>query len=142
MKRTLMTLALAALVLPAAALACDGEKHQASMDPKSVTVAELAGWTKAKKATPVDANGDKLRQSEGVIPGAILLTSSSQFDPAKELPKSKDEALVFYCASTKCGASHQAAKKAMEAGYTNVAVLPDGILGWKKAGQPTAKPNS
>ena len=36
----------------------------------------------------------------------------------------------------------QIAKKAMEAGYTNVAVMPDGIMGWKKAGQPTSKPNS
>lgn len=161
-------LALAIACVPAVALACGGDPivpmtwtpdslitapkstvevlpaadRQASAAPKSVTVAELASWTKEKKATAVDANGEKTRQSEGVIRGAILLTSSSQFDPATELPKAKDGALVFYCANTKCTASHQAAKKAIEAGYTNVAVMPDGIAGWKKAGQPTSKPNS
>ncbi len=94
-----------------------------------------------KKATPIDANGKETRSSQGVIPGAVLLTSSSQYD-IKELPADKDSKLVFYCANQKCGASHQAAKRAMENGYTNVAVLPEGISGWKQAGQPTAKPNS
>jgi rhodanese-related sulfurtransferase len=142
MKRTLLTLAVAAsFIVPAAALACDGHGQQASIEPQKVTVAEVASLTKEKKATPVDANGQKTRDEKGVIPGAVLLTSSSEF-ALSELPKAKDTKLVFYCASEKCGASHQAAKRAMENGYTNVAVMPEGITGWKKAGQPTAKPNS
>jgi rhodanese-related sulfurtransferase len=36
-----------------------------------------------------------------------------------------------------CGASHVAAERAIEAGYSDVAVLPDGIKGWKQAGQAT-----
>ncbi len=141
MKKTLVTLAVAAaLAVPAAALACEGMKH-ASVEPKQITVAELATLTKEKKATPVDANGEKTRSSEGVIPGAVLLTSSSQY-AVTELPASKDSKLVFYCANTRCGASKTAAKRAIEAGYSDVAVLPDGISGWKKAGQSTAKPNS
>lgn len=36
-------------------------------------------------------------------------------------------------------ASHSAAKKATEAGYTNVKVMADGIEGWKAAGQKTDK---
>ena len=142
MKRILFSLAVASsLVIPAAAFACEGENHQAMAEPVKATVAEVATWTKAKQAVPVDANGQETRTKQGVIPGAVLLTSSSTYD-VKELPADKSSKLVFYCANQKCGASHQAAKRAMENGYTNVAVLPEGIAGWKQAGQPTAKPNS
>jgi len=142
MKRLILSLAVAtSLIVPAAALACEGHSQQASAEPKKLTVAELAALTKDKKATPVDANGEKTRAEKGVIPGAVLLTSSSQY-AVTELPKAKDSKLVFYCANEKCSASKQAAMRAMENGYTDVAVLPVGINGWKDAGQPTAKPNS
>jgi rhodanese-related sulfurtransferase len=36
-------------------------------------------------------------------------------------------------------ASHTAAGLAVKAGYTDVSVLSDGLLGWKKAGQPVVK---
>jgi rhodanese-related sulfurtransferase len=146
MNRTLFTLAAAvSLAAPTAALACDGMQHQAqaqaSYEPQKATVAEVAAWTKAKVAVPVDANGQETRTSAGVIPGAVLLTSSSEY-ALSELPQDKASKLVFYCATERCGASHAAAARAIEAGYTNVAVLPAGIFGWKRAGQPTAKPNS
>ena len=60
------------------------------------------------------------------------------YDVAKELPADKNAKLVFYCANTMCKASEQAANRALEAGYVDVAVLPDGIMGWKSAGQKTA----
>jgi rhodanese-related sulfurtransferase len=142
MKRILLSLAVASsFIVSTAAFACEGENHQAALEPTKATVAEVASWTKEKKAVPVDANGKETRTSQGVIPGAVLLTSSSQY-AVSELPADKSSKLVFYCANQKCGASHAAAKRAMENGYTNVAVLPEGIAGWKQAGQPTAKPNS
>ena len=143
MKRTILSLAVAvAFVVPAAAFACDGAQHQqASVEPKKASVAEVASWTKEKKATPVDANGKATRDSQGVIPGAVLLTSSSQY-ALTELPTDKNSRLVFYCANEKCSASHAAARRALENGYTDVAVLPAGISGWKQAGQVTSKPNS
>lgn len=145
MKTIIFSLTIAAcIILPASALACEGQEHlhQAkAMEPAQATVADVAGWTKAKQATPVDANGKETRAKQGVIPGAVLLSSSSQYD-LKELPADKSAKLVFYCASQKCSASKTAAKRAMENGYSNVAVLPDGISGWKEAGQPTAKPNT
>lgn len=144
MKKLLLSSAVAlSLAVPSLALACDGEAHQqAEATPKKVSIAQVAMWTKEKKATPIDANGQKTRETQGVIPGAVLLTSSSQYDVTKELPAQKDAKLVFYCANTKCSASEAAAKKAMQAGYTDVAVLPEGIAGWKQAGQPTSKPNT
>jgi rhodanese-related sulfurtransferase len=36
-------------------------------------------------------------------------------------------------------ASHEAASRAVKAGYSNVKVMSDGITGWKAAGQPVAK---
>lgn len=144
MKRIVLSLVVALSLVPAVALACDGhgDSHQASSaKPGTATVAELASWTKEKKATPIDANGDNTRSKQGVIPGAVLLTSSSQYE-LKELPADKSGKLVFYCANEKCGASHAAAKRALDNGYTDVAVLPVGITGWKAAGQPTSKPNS
>jgi rhodanese-related sulfurtransferase len=33
-------------------------------------------------------------------------------------------------------ASHEAARRAVAAGYTDVSVMTDGITGWKEAGQP------
>jgi rhodanese-related sulfurtransferase len=141
MNRMLTVALFASLAVPALALACEGDHQKASAEPKKASVAEVASWTKEKKVTPIDANGKQTRDSQGVIPGAVLLTSSSQY-AVSELPTDKNAKLVFYCASQKCSASSQAARRALENGYTDVAVLPEGISGWKQAGQPTAKPNT
>ena len=100
----------------------------------TVTVDQLDTMLARSECVPVDANGERTRQRMGVIPGAVLLSDSDTFTPA-ELPADKGKTLVFYCANTNCGASHEAASKALTAGYTNVKVLPDGIAGWVKAGK-------
>ena len=102
----------------------------------SVTVKELAGMIKSKaKVTVVDANGSGTRKKHGIIPGAVLLTNYSSYNAEKELPADKKQKLVFYCANTYCSAAPKAAEKAIKAGYTNVTHLPEGIMGWNKAGQ-------
>lgn len=50
--------------------------------------------------TIVDANHDRFRAREGVIPGAVLLSTYDEYDAAKDLPATKDTALVFYCADS------------------------------------------
>jgi hypothetical protein len=50
--------------------------------------------------TVLDANRPDFREREGVIPGAVLLSSYRGYDVAKELPAKKDAPLVFYCADT------------------------------------------
>jgi rhodanese-related sulfurtransferase len=37
-------------------------------------------------------------------------------------------------------ASHEAARRAVEAGYTDVNVMVDGIMGWSAAGRAIARP--
>jgi hypothetical protein len=57
---------------------------------KSVTVPQTASLQKEKKATVLDANGESFRKENGVIPGAVMLTSFNKYDVAKELPAGKD----------------------------------------------------
>ena len=45
-----------------------------------------------------DANPSRVRDKEGIIPGAKLLSSRS-YD-LRELPQAKDSKLVFYCHNT------------------------------------------
>lgn len=85
-----------------------------------------------------DVNNEKTRQNDGLIPGAKMINSSTAYDTSI-LPADKNASLVFYCANTKCMASHEAAKVAIKNGYKNVLVMADGIQGWKKEGKPTDK---
>jgi len=99
-----------------------------------VTVDQLDRLLADHSCQAVDANGETTRRKMGVIPGAVLLRD---FDKIDNLPSDKAQGLVFYCANPSCGASHEAAARAITAGYTNVKVLPDGIAGWVKAGKRT-----
>jgi rhodanese-related sulfurtransferase len=101
----------------------------------TVSVDELDHMLAGNDCQAVDANGTETRRRMGVIPGAVLLTDADSID---KLPNDKARSLVFYCANTACGASHQAARKAITAGYTHVKVLPEGIAGWVKAGKKTS----
>lgn len=118
-----------------AAPACTKADKQADK-VQTVTVDAADQAITAGQAQAVDANGVATRKRMGVVPGAVLLTDSESF-AISELPADKGKPLVFYCANTSCGASHQAAQKAMTAGYQHVEVMPDGIAGWVKAGKKT-----
>ena len=139
---------LAAVVLVGSTLfaGCSSKnKAPATTDPtvavREVGVAEVAAFVRDKSATIVDANGTDTRKEYGVIPGAVLLTSSRDYR-VDVLPSTKASKLVFYCGGVMCRASDKAAARAAAAGYTDVNVLRDGIKGWKKAGQPTEMPRS
>ncbi|MEQ1664049.1 MAG: rhodanese-like domain-containing protein [Bdellovibrionales bacterium] len=101
----------------------------------SISELDLLIKTSPKNIYIFDANVESTRTHVGIIPGAKLIDSSSDYDVASVLPKVKTSALIFYCANKMCTASHQAATRALEAGYTNVSVLKDCIFGWQKAGK-------
>ncbi len=104
---------------------------------KPMSAADLAQLQKTSAHVYIyDANNEETRTKEGTIPGAQILPSYDKYVVAKELPKERDAKLVFYCANTRCGASHQAAELASKAGYKDVNVMVDGIQGWKKSGFP------
>jgi rhodanese-related sulfurtransferase len=119
-------------------------QDRAAVEVATVTVDELDHMLASGGCQAVDANGNETRRRMGVIPGAVLLTDA---DPASaagaassisQLPSNKAKSLVFYCANSACSASHEAARKAITAGYTHVKVLPEGIAGWVKAGKQTS----
>jgi rhodanese-related sulfurtransferase len=138
MKKTfLAALLTVGLAVPAQVRADESSKSAkavvAESDLKMISLPELKSLQKEGKVTVLDANDSETRTKYGIIPGAKLLSSSHAYDIAKELPASKDQKLVFYCANPQCMASHDAAKRAMAAGYKDVSVLPAGIMGWKKS---------
>jgi len=97
-----------------------------------ISVADVEHQLTAGRLVAVDANGEQTRKKMGVVPGAVLLTSSEDISA---LPPDKAKPLVFYCANTRCSASDKAASKAATAGYTNVKVMREGIAGWVRAGK-------
>ena len=134
------TLLLAAVLALGAGAGCSKSDKGETTDKAEkaklpmISVDDLDKKLASGECVPVDANGSETRKKMGVVPGAVLLTDSDTFQ-VSELPADKSKELVFYCANTRCGASHDAAEKAMTAGYSNVKVLPEGIAGWVKAGK-------
>lgn len=142
------------LVLALLGLGCGGQEDTAATEPAAATLAaeeapaaeaapapirELdvvaaAALFEAGTARPVDANHQETRDSMGTVPNAVLLTSSGEY-AMTELPA--DGLLVFYCGSTQCTASDNAATRARDAGR-EVAVMRPGIRGWVDAGKPVA----
>ncbi|HJL19664.1 MAG TPA: rhodanese-like domain-containing protein [Sandaracinaceae bacterium LLY-WYZ-13_1] len=116
------------------------EEPEAAAVPE-LSVGEVAGLLEQDEAVAVDANGASTRDEHGVIPGAVLLSSSGSYDPS-ELPSDPSTSLVFYCANTDCRASDGAAERAREHGYEDVKVMRAGIAGWVEAGHETARPSS
>ena len=138
-----MRYVLAAVLLVAACDKADSSKKTDSAELEAaeqkvgtVTPDELQALLDAKKAQALDANNEATRSREGVVPGATLLSNYREYD-LSVLPSDKAMKLVFYCANEQCGASHKAAARAVLAGWSDVAVMPAGIAGWKSAGKPT-----
>jgi rhodanese-related sulfurtransferase len=142
MKSILAAAAVVALLVPVRALAC-GDHDTSTMAHLETPVIQRVDVNKVlelQKMSVVyiyDANSEKTRKENGVVPGATLLASATEYD-VKVLPPSKESAVVFYCANAMCRASTFAAERATRAGYSNVSVMAVGIKGWKAAGQKTA----
>ncbi len=135
-------LALATVAVAPQAHACEGDEGMTA-EIGSLTVDQLVVKLEARQKQKTtlavfDVNSDKTRADKGIIPTAVLLPSSSDYDTAL-LPKDKSAEVVFYCAAEKCTASKTAAHRAVEAGHTNVSVMPAGIAGWLSAGKPIEK---
>jgi len=144
MKALVAAVAVVVLAVPVQSFACGGAEMAAaekSVNIEKVDVKKVVELQKAAAVYVLDANGEKTRSEQGVIPGAKLLSSAASYDVVKELPLMKEAQLVFYCANEKCRASTIAAERAAKAGFSNVAVLPAGISGWKAAGQKTVRPS-
>jgi rhodanese-related sulfurtransferase len=86
------------LVWGFAALVVGGCSKSTHPAVKELTVAEAVASHKAG-AVFVDANTEEFRQSNGKVPGALLLANYRTYDVKSVLPGSKDTPLVFYCSN-------------------------------------------
>ena len=87
-------LSLALLLVGGFALAAEsGEKFQLIEIPQLEALQKDTGTP----VTVLDANEPDVREKNGVIPGAKLLSSFNHYDIQKELPADKNAPLVFYC---------------------------------------------
>lgn len=109
----------------------------AKNDFKTISMNEVEKLIKERTAHVYiyDVNVESTRKNVGILPNAMLLDSDSDYKVNETLPKDKSANLIFYCANQMCSSSHIAAKRAMAAGYMNVAVMTDGVYGWQKAGK-------
>ncbi|WP_426117063.1 rhodanese-like domain-containing protein [Massilia sp. PWRC2] len=57
---------------------------------------------------------------------------------AADLPAERTTPLVFYCSNWLCSKAPNAARRARQMGFSDVAVMSAGIAGWQAAGLPTA----
>jgi rhodanese-related sulfurtransferase len=139
MKKLLSSASAVALCL-AAVLAVSLSVHAVPRD-RLLSAVELKSLMDSKPDTLAvfDANDNEVREQQGLVPGAKMLSSYDGY-ALTELPQDKSKTLVFYCYNWMCTASHNAADKAIAAGYANVMVMSDGITGWKKKGLTTVRP--
>ncbi len=99
----LTTLALVIVGLCSSARAFELADLLKNKETDTFKIIDVDGLTKlmndpASHVNIYDANGEGLRSTAGVIPGAHLLTSDDNYNVATELPPNKGALLVFYCA--------------------------------------------
>jgi len=89
---------------------------------KTITREELAALIKEGNVAIFDARSQEQFEA-GHVDGATLFLNAS-------LPENKETTLVFYCGGVRCPSASKAAKKALEAGFTNVHVFKGGWAEW------------
>lgn len=99
---------------------------------QDVDATTLKSWLEADSAVLVDVREPAEFAGEH-ISGAHLVPLST-FDPAR-VPQAEGKKLVLHCQMG--SRSAQAGRKLLEAGYTEVYHLREGLKGWKAAGYDT-----
>ena len=112
---------MSALLLPAISLLSK------FMGLKTISPKDLHEAIQNQRVTVLDVNS-RQRWELAHVPGAINL-DSSQFS-ASDLPVDTAHDLVFYCSNPLCRKAPNAARRAMQFGYSNVHVMSAGISGW------------
>jgi rhodanese-related sulfurtransferase len=130
------------------ALAMTVSRHQTTLPVgmKVVSLEAVAGYLDRGGAVPPFTLVD-VRSSESYaaahLPGAISVSLQRiEKRPAGILPDDRTAALVFYDEGAGDDAAVKAATIARKAGYADVAVFPDGVIGWQRSGRFLTPANS
>lgn len=104
------------------------------MGLKTISPKDLLVAIELERVTVIDVNA-RQRWELAHIPSAINL------DPfhfaASDLPSDTARDLVFYCSNPLCRKAPNAARRAMQFGYSSVRVMSAGISGWLDLQLPT-----
>jgi rhodanese-related sulfurtransferase len=121
-------------IAPAAESAKDQKaedwKYHTSVDAKFVK--QYAVMPQPKNVLIVDVRPKQPKFDNGFIPTAINIPLSKFDEMTDQLPKNKNDLLIFYCEGPTWKLSHEAAWKAEKLGYTNVKVFADGFPAWEQ----------
>lgn len=103
---------------------------------------ELKNWIDSGKPIQiVDARPKKYDKGEVIVGAKFLPFDSTEAKITATLPD-KDAVIVVYCASIKCPASGNLAKKLVSMGYTHIYKYPEGITEWMDRNYPLEEPKS
>lgn len=114
----------------------------AALDEDLMTISADELWSVIDSGQPVfvfDTNR-KERWEKSHVPGATWIDFESV--ELTQLPEDPTAQLVFYCANLVCPASQISARAAMDLGYENVMIMPEGIAGWEEKGLPVNSASS
>ncbi|MGE4489911.1 MAG: rhodanese-like domain-containing protein [Kiritimatiellales bacterium] len=118
---------------PALALDCAGGVCVLpGMAKGDVTTAAMKTVVAGGKAVVIDARPTAPER----IPGSKVLAGTPTAEEAAKVIPSKDTPVITYCGNTRCTLSPKLAEHLKSLGYTNVREYPEGIAGWKSAGNP------
>jgi membrane protein DedA with SNARE-associated domain/rhodanese-related sulfurtransferase len=100
-----------------------------------ITVDELLGLIRqGRQPVILDVRPRKIREQEGIIPGALPGRGEDIDSLAAKLPH--DREIVVYCACPNEASAAVAAKHLERAGFKKIRPLLGGIDAWVQAGQP------
>ena len=107
-------------------------------DARTLSTAELQqGLDRDNGLHVLNVQTDQYFSGE-LIPGSRRVPLDAIGPGALDL--AKDTPIVTYCAGPTCSQSSEAARKLAELGYTDVRTYPDGLQGWKAAGNKIVSP--
>lgn len=107
-------------------------------DVRTLSTAELQqGLDRDNGLHVLNVQTDQFFAGE-LIPGSRRVPLDALGPGALDL--AKDAEIVTYCAGPACSQGTEAAHKLAELGYTNVRTYPDGLEGWKAAGNKIVSP--
>jgi rhodanese-related sulfurtransferase len=105
-----------------------------SPEVSTIEPTELANLIEGGRVVVID-NNPRGRWAVGHVPGAVNLDPADYQRQDLGAP-TDDTTIVFYCRGHACGASHYAAKRAVQMGFRDVRVMGGGIGAWQQSGRP------
>ncbi len=105
---------------------------------KSISTEQLKMMMDKQEAFVLVDARTKEEYDEAHIPGAVNVPEKKFEELLPTLPSDKSSLLVIYCNGVKCGKSKKVAKKAAEAGYTNIILYGEGFPVWEEKNMKVA----